>query len=160
MNNVSLGVKHGSFRCVSHLYMSQSTQVKFPRGLPLGSPLTFLTSSGRSGSLVLCGMFTWPLSYLDYRTFPIPILIALFHLPFHCKFFLCQEVFLNFVRVSELPKYLVHLPDGIYRVTSPILKNKHMSYAVAKKNEKCQNVHTLVPPFGSLSSTTLKAGFH
>lgn len=91
---------------------------------------------------------------------PFQSSFALFHLPFHCKFFLCQEVFLNFVRVSELPKYLVHLPDGIYRVTSPILKNKHMSYAVAKKNEKCQNVHTLVPPFGSLSSTTLKAGFH
>ena len=57
---------------------------------------------------------------------PFQSSFALFHLPFHCKFFLCQEVFLNFVRVSELPKYLVHLPDGIYRVTSPILKNKHM----------------------------------
>ena len=79
---------------------------------------------------------------------------------FTANFFLCQEVLLDFVRVSELPKYLVHLPDGIYRVTSPILKSKHMSYAVAKKNEKCQNVHTLVPPFGSLSSTTVKAGFH
>ena len=64
------------------------------------------------------------------------------------------------MRVSELPKYLVHLPDGIYRVTSLILKNKHISYAVAKKNKKCQNVHTLVPPFGLLSPTTLKAGFH
>lgn len=60
------------------------------------------------------------------------------------------------MRVIELSRYLVHLPDGTCRVISPILKNKGKSYAVAKKNEKCQSVYLL----GSLTPSTLQAGFH
>ena len=91
--NVSLCVKHSSFRCVSQLYLSQSTQVKFPRGLALGSLLVFLMSDERSGSLVLCGVFTWPLSYLDYRTLPIPILICFISSPISLQIFLVSGSF-------------------------------------------------------------------
>lgn len=73
-----------------------------------------------------------------------------------------SEIFfwIGFVTVDELPRYLVYLPDGICRVTSPILKNKGKSYAVAKKNEKCQSVSLFAPVLGSLSPSTPYAGFH
>ena len=100
MNTMSLCVKHGSFRCVSDLNMSQSTQVKFPRGLALGSPLLFLTSKKEVALSCYVACSCGP--FLIWTTECSPFqLFALFHLPFHCKFFLCQEVFLDLVCESQ-----------------------------------------------------------
>lgn len=128
--------------CISPLHEPKYTE--FP-WLTLG-PTTHIPDINWKKWLSLCyGHVYGPFIIWTTERSPFQSSFALFHLPFHCKFFLVSGKFFWTLWEPVSPKHLAHLPDGIYRATSPILKSNDM-FMLAKKNEKCQNVHTLVPP--------------
>lgn len=142
---------------VAHLHMIHGTGTKFPGACPaLGSglcPQPHIEETALPCYMPCsCGPFLT--GSTKHRTFQLSF--ALVHLPFNRKLFCVRKLFLDLVcGVDELPRHSVHLPAGIYRVISLILKNEGKSHAVAKKNEKCQSVCLSLSFLGSLPPSAL-----